>query len=87
MFKNQPLENEEDLQIMFNLIVCTNEMTLILGARPMDAASSSDGIEERDLELVGENPTLGQPPEQKERDQYSMIPLSQRRKRILMMNT
>lgn len=49
MFKNQPLENEEDLRIMFNLIVCTNEMTLILGARPMDAVSSSDGIEERDL--------------------------------------
>jgi hypothetical protein len=49
MFKNQPLENVEDLRIMFNIIVCTNEMTLILGARPMDAASSSDGIEERDL--------------------------------------
>jgi hypothetical protein len=58
MFKNQPLENEGDLRIMFGPIVCTNKTTLILGGQPRDAASFSDELEEDDLELVGENPTM-----------------------------
>lgn len=57
MFKNQPLENEEDLRIMFGPIVYTNETTLILGGQPRDATSSSDELEEDVLELVAKNPT------------------------------
>jgi hypothetical protein len=37
--------------------VCTNETTLILGAAPRHATSSSDGINE-DPNQVGENITL-----------------------------
>jgi hypothetical protein len=40
MFKTAPLENEDDLKVMFGPIVCTNETTLVPGAK--DANSSSD---------------------------------------------
>lgn len=55
IFKNQPLENEEDLWIMFRPIVCTNETTLIPRAQPRDAASSLDGNEDDDLVHLGDN--------------------------------
>jgi hypothetical protein len=80
MFKNQPQENEEDLRIMFGPIVYTNETTLILGGQPRDATSSSDEFEEDVLELVAENPTPGPTTRGKQRDKYSMIPLSQIKK-------
>jgi hypothetical protein len=48
MFKTAPVENEDDLKIMFGPIVCTNETTLVPGVE--DANSSSDGHEE---EIVG----------------------------------
>jgi hypothetical protein len=44
MFKTAPLENEDNLKIMFGPIVCTNETTLVPGVE--DANSSSDGHEE-----------------------------------------
>ena len=40
-FKTAPLENEDDLKIMFGPIVCTIETTLVPGVE--DANSSSDG--------------------------------------------
>jgi hypothetical protein len=54
MFKTAPLENEDNLKIMFGPIVCTNETTLVPGVE--DANSSSDGHEE-DIFGVGENIT------------------------------
>jgi hypothetical protein len=54
MFKTTPLENEDDLKIMFGPIVCTNETTLV--PRVEDANSSSDGHEE-DSFGAGENST------------------------------
>jgi hypothetical protein len=54
MFKTAPLENEDNLKIMFGPIVCTNETTLI--PRFEDANSSSDGHEE-DFFGAGENNT------------------------------
>jgi hypothetical protein len=54
MFKTAPLENEDNLKIMFGPIVCTNETTLI--PRFEDANSSSDGHEE-DIFGAGENST------------------------------
>jgi hypothetical protein len=54
MFKTVPLENEDDLKIMFGPIVCTNETTLVPGVQ--DANSSSDGHEE-DILAAGENNT------------------------------
>jgi hypothetical protein len=40
MFKTAPLENEDELKVMFGPIVCTNERTLVPGVE--DANSSSD---------------------------------------------
>jgi hypothetical protein len=40
MFKIAPLENEDDLKVMFGPIVCTNETTLVPGVE--DANSSYD---------------------------------------------
>jgi hypothetical protein len=54
MFKSSPLENEDDLKVMFGPIVCTNETTLVPGVE--DANSSSDGHEE-DVVAGGENST------------------------------
>jgi hypothetical protein len=38
--QNSPLENEDELKVMFGPIVCTNERTLVPGVE--DANSSSD---------------------------------------------
>jgi hypothetical protein len=54
MFKTAPLENVDNLKIMFGPIVCTNETTLVPGVE--DANSSSDGHEE-DIFGAGENST------------------------------
>jgi hypothetical protein len=54
LFKSAPLENEDDLRIMFGPIVCTNEATLVPTVE--DANSSSDGHEE-DVLGAGENNT------------------------------
>jgi hypothetical protein len=54
MFKTAPLENEDNLKIMFGPIVCTNETTLV--PRVEDANSSSDGHED-DIFGAGENNT------------------------------
>jgi hypothetical protein len=54
MFKTAPLENEDNLNVMFGPIVCTNETTLVLGVE--DANSSSDGHKEGILG-GGENST------------------------------
>jgi hypothetical protein len=54
MFKFAPLENEDDLRILFGPIVCTNVTTLV--PRVEDTNSSSDGNEE-DVLAVGENST------------------------------
>jgi hypothetical protein len=54
MFKSSPLENEDDLRIMFGPIVCTNETTLV--HRVEDANSLSNGREE-DILAAGENNT------------------------------
>eukprot|EP00267_Zea_mays_P022309 XP_008647164.2 uncharacterized protein LOC103628817 [Zea mays] len=54
MFKTAPLENEDELKIMFGPIVCTNERTLVPGVE--DANSSSD--DHLDATFVGgENST------------------------------
>jgi hypothetical protein len=50
MFKSSPLENEDDLRIMFGPIVCTNETTLVY--RVEDANSLSNGREEDILAAV-----------------------------------
>jgi hypothetical protein len=54
MFKTAPLENEDDLKVMFGPIVCTNETTLVPGVE--DANSSSDG-HEKDILGYGDNNT------------------------------
>jgi hypothetical protein len=54
MFKFVPLENEDNLRIMFGPIVCINETTLV--PRVEDANSSFDGHEE-DVFSAGENST------------------------------
>jgi hypothetical protein len=54
MFKYAPLENENDIRIMFGPIVCTNETTLVPEVE--DANSSYNGHEE-DVFAVGENST------------------------------
>jgi hypothetical protein len=52
--QNSPLENEDELKIMFGPIVCTNERTLVPGVE--DANSSSDDHLEATLG-GGENST------------------------------
>jgi hypothetical protein len=54
MFKTAPLENEDELKIMFGPIVCTNERTLVPGVE--DANSSPDDHVEATLG-GGENST------------------------------
>uniref|UniRef100_A0A804PH74 Myb/SANT-like domain-containing protein n=1 Tax=Zea mays TaxID=4577 RepID=A0A804PH74_MAIZE len=54
MFKTAPLENEDELKVMFGPIVCTNETTLVPGVE--DANSSSDDHVEATLG-GGENST------------------------------
>ena len=54
MFKTAPLENEDELKVMFGPIVCTNETTLVPGVE--DANSSSDDHVEANLG-GGENST------------------------------
>ncbi|XP_020395734.1 L10-interacting MYB domain-containing protein-like [Zea mays] len=54
MFKTAPLENEDELKVMFGPIVCTNERTLVPGVE--DANSSSDDHLEATLG-GGENST------------------------------
>jgi len=54
MFKTAPLENEDELKVMFGPIVCTNERTLVPGVE--DANSSSDDHFEATLG-GGENST------------------------------
>jgi hypothetical protein len=76
IFKNAPLENEEDLHITFGPIMCMNETTLIPGAEPKNVASSSDGNEDGPFN-EGENLTLEANTESK-----GMIPLSLRRKKF-----
>jgi hypothetical protein len=52
--QNSPLENEDELKVMFGPIVCTNETTLVPGVE--DANSSSDDHVEANLG-GGENNT------------------------------
>jgi hypothetical protein len=54
MFKTAPLENEDELKVMFGPIVCTNERTLVPSVE--DANSSSDDHFEATLG-GGENST------------------------------
>jgi hypothetical protein len=54
MFKTAPLENEDELKVMFGPIVCTNERTLVPGVE--DANSSSDDHLE-EIFAGGENST------------------------------
>jgi hypothetical protein len=54
MFKTAPIENEDELKVMFGPIVCTNERTLVPGVE--DANSSSDDHLEATLG-GGENST------------------------------
>jgi hypothetical protein len=54
MFKTDPLENEDELKVMFGPIVCTNETTLVSGVD--DVNSSSDDHVEANLG-GGENNT------------------------------
>jgi hypothetical protein len=54
MFKTAPLENEDELKVMFGPIVCTNERTLVPGVE--NANSSSDDHFEATLG-GGENST------------------------------
>jgi hypothetical protein len=54
MFKTAPLENEDELKVMFGPIVCTNERTLVPGVE--DANSSCDDHLE-EIFAGGENST------------------------------
>jgi hypothetical protein len=44
MFKIAPLENEDELKVMFGPIVCTNERTLVTGVEDVNS-SSDDHVE------------------------------------------
>ena len=43
MFKDTPLENEQDLQIMFDSIICTNESSFVPGASREELIGEDDG--------------------------------------------
>jgi hypothetical protein len=77
IFKNAPLENENELRIMFGPLMS------VPGEAPKDAASSSDDHEDDDASLVGENSTTAPTNKQKEkRVVYHDSPKSKKRKAL-----
>jgi hypothetical protein len=82
--QNNPLENEDELKVMFGPIVCTNETTLVPGVE--DANSSSDDHAQANLG-GGENSTPDPCSNATRSVRCCMILLNLRRKKIRRMNT